>query len=116
MKRLRLGLRARAGLATAAAALVAAGWSLPAQAATGPVSSTPAAGTPQLATTGSTEQVRQLASVVERCTRSGPSLRSSAFRRLRPEQRVRLLGGLAVRHVVLESERQRDRQLHCVQP
>ena len=61
MKRLRLGLRARAGLATAAAALVAAGWSLPAQAATGPVSSTPAAGTPQLATTGSTEQVRQLA-------------------------------------------------------
>jgi hypothetical protein len=48
-------------LATAAAALVAAGWSLPAQAATGPVSSTPAAGTPQLAATGSTEQVRQLA-------------------------------------------------------
>jgi hypothetical protein len=61
MKRLRLGLRARAGLATAAAALVAAGWSLPAQAATGPVSKTPAAGTPQLATTGTTEQVRQLA-------------------------------------------------------
>jgi hypothetical protein len=60
MKRLRLGLRARAGLATAAAALVAAGWSLPAQAATGPVSSTPAAGTPQLATTGPTEQIRQL--------------------------------------------------------
>ena len=61
MKRLRLGRRARAGLATAAAALVAAGWSLPAQAATGPVSSTPAAGTPQLAATGSTEQIRQLA-------------------------------------------------------
>ena len=33
----------------------------PASAATGPVSSTPAAGTPQLATTGTTEQVRQLA-------------------------------------------------------
>jgi hypothetical protein len=32
----------------------------PATAATGPVSSTPAAGTPQLATTGTTEQVRQL--------------------------------------------------------
>jgi hypothetical protein len=33
----------------------------PASAATGPVSSTPAAGTPQLAPTGTTEQVRQLA-------------------------------------------------------
>ena len=33
----------------------------PASAATGPVSSTPAAGTPQLASTGTTEQVRQLA-------------------------------------------------------
>jgi hypothetical protein len=32
----------------------------PASAATGPVSSTPAAGTPQLAATGTTEQVRQL--------------------------------------------------------
>ena len=34
---------------------------VPASAATGPVSATPAAGTPQLATTGTTEQVRQLA-------------------------------------------------------
>jgi hypothetical protein len=34
---------------------------IPAQAATGPVSSTPASGTPQLNTTGTTEQVRQLA-------------------------------------------------------
>ena len=33
----------------------------PAAAATGPVSATPAAGTPQLATTGTTEQIRQLA-------------------------------------------------------
>ena len=32
----------------------------PAAAATGPVSATPAAGTPQLATTGTTEQIRQL--------------------------------------------------------
>ncbi len=34
---------------------------VPASAATGPVSSTPASGTPQLATTGTTQQVRQLA-------------------------------------------------------
>ena len=46
----------------AGVAVLALGWSAtPAQAATGPVSSTPAAGTPQLATTGTTEQVRQLA-------------------------------------------------------
>jgi hypothetical protein len=45
-----------------AAALAAGmiGSAIPASAATGPVSSTPAAGTPQLATTGTTEQVRQL--------------------------------------------------------
>jgi hypothetical protein len=44
-----------------AATLAATLSALPAQAATGPVSSTPAVGTPQLATTGTTEQVRQLA-------------------------------------------------------
>jgi hypothetical protein len=54
-----LGRKARAGLAVAA--VLALSWSArPAQAATGPVSSAPAAGTPQLATTGATEQVRQL--------------------------------------------------------
>jgi hypothetical protein len=59
MKRFQPGLRARAGLVLAA--VLALAWSaLPAQAATGPVSSTPAAGTPQLATTGTTEQIRQL--------------------------------------------------------
>jgi len=43
-------------------AVLAATWTaIPAQAATGPVSSTPASGTPQLNTTGTTEQVRQLA-------------------------------------------------------
>jgi hypothetical protein len=46
-----------AGALTGSMSLVAG----PASAATGPVSSTPAAGTPQLATTGTTEQVRQLA-------------------------------------------------------
>ncbi len=60
MKSIRLGLKARIGLASAAA-VAAACTGLPAHAATGPVSSTPASGTPQLATTGSTEQVRQLA-------------------------------------------------------
>ncbi len=60
MKCFRLGLRASIGLASTAA--LATTWlALPAQAATGPVSSAPAAGTPQLATTGTTEQVRQLA-------------------------------------------------------
>jgi hypothetical protein len=64
MTSIRLGFRVRLSLASAAAvaaAVVAAATGLPAQAATGPVSSVPAAGTPQLATTGSTEQVRQLA-------------------------------------------------------
>jgi hypothetical protein len=63
-RHLRLGHRARVGLALAAAsvsALAATGLALPAQAATGPVSSAPAAGTPQLAASGRTEQVRQLA-------------------------------------------------------
>ena len=60
MKSIRLGFKARVGLASAAAVAVACS-ALPAQAATGPVSSTPAVGTPQLATTGTTEQVRQLA-------------------------------------------------------
>jgi hypothetical protein len=60
MGRYRPGLKTRAALASAA--VLALAWSAgPAQAATGPVSSTPAAGTPQLANTGSTEQVRQLA-------------------------------------------------------
>jgi hypothetical protein len=36
-------------------------WTVPASAATGPVSATPASGTPELAATGSTEQVRQIA-------------------------------------------------------
>jgi hypothetical protein len=60
-KRFQLGLKAQVGLVTAA--LLPLAWlALPAGAATGPVSSTPAVGTPQLATTGSTtEQVRQLA-------------------------------------------------------
>ena len=60
MGRFRPGLKTRACLASAA--VLALAWSaVPAQAATGPVSSTPAAGTPQLANTGATEQVRQLA-------------------------------------------------------
>jgi hypothetical protein len=63
MKSIRLGLKARVARVclVAAAAVTAASMAGPAQAATGPVSSTPAVGTPQLATTGSTEQVRQLA-------------------------------------------------------
>jgi hypothetical protein len=60
MRQIQLGRMARIVLVSAAA-LVAALSALPAQAATGPVSSTPAVGTPQLATTGATEQVRQLA-------------------------------------------------------
>jgi hypothetical protein len=60
MGRFRPGRKTRACLASAA--VLALAWSAaPAQAATGPVSSTPAAGTPQLANTGATEQVRQLA-------------------------------------------------------
>jgi hypothetical protein len=60
MGRFRPGIKTRACLASAA--VLALAWSAaPAQAATGPVSSTPAAGTPQLANTGATEQVRQLA-------------------------------------------------------
>src|SRR5580704_16852594 len=45
------------------AALVASmlWFAVPASAATGPVSATPASGTPELASTGTTEQVRQLA-------------------------------------------------------
>jgi hypothetical protein len=61
MRRFRMGTTVRAGLAVIAAAVTMAGWALPAQAATGPVSSKPASGTPQLAPNGSTEQVRQLA-------------------------------------------------------
>src|SRR6266851_4308762 len=45
------------GAAALAASMIYAG---PASAATGPVSATPASGTPQLASTGTTEQVRQL--------------------------------------------------------
>ncbi len=48
-----------AGTVVAVVAVGAAGL-VPAAAATGPVSATPAAGTPQLATTGTTEQIRQL--------------------------------------------------------
>ncbi len=48
------------GLLGATAALSAYGVAGTAMAATGPVSSTPASGTPQLASTGTTEQVRQL--------------------------------------------------------
>ena len=60
MKHLRLGRRARVGLVSTA--VLAMTWTaVPAHAATGPVSTTPAAGTPQLNTTGTTEQVRQLA-------------------------------------------------------
>src|SRR3984893_11238049 len=60
MRSIRLGFKARVGLASAAVLTVVCS-ALPAQAATGPVSSTPASGTPQLNTTGTTEQVRQLA-------------------------------------------------------
>jgi hypothetical protein len=49
-----------AGTVVAILAVGAAGLA-PAEAATGPVSATPAAGTPQLATTGTTGQIRQLA-------------------------------------------------------
>src|ERR1019366_1582351 len=60
MRSHRLGRKVRIGFG--GVAVLARGWSAgPAQAATGPVSSTPAAGTPQLAATGTTEQVRQLA-------------------------------------------------------
>jgi len=60
MKVFQQGLKARIFLVSAAA--LAGTWSaLPAHAQTGPVSATPAAGTPQLASTGTTEQVRQLA-------------------------------------------------------
>jgi hypothetical protein len=59
MKHLRLGRRARVGLISTA--VLAMTWTaVPAHAATGPVSKTPASGTPQLNTTGTTEQVRQL--------------------------------------------------------
>ena len=57
------GIRARVGLASTAV-LAAACLILPAQAAqaaTGPVSATPAAGTPQLAESSAVQQVRQLA-------------------------------------------------------
>jgi hypothetical protein len=51
--------RTTVGAAAVAASMV---WAVvPASAATGPVSSTPASGTPQLATTATTQQVRQLA-------------------------------------------------------
>ena len=53
----RIRILAAAGALAASTVWAAA----PASAATGPVSSTPAAGTPQLAPTGTTEQVRQLA-------------------------------------------------------
>jgi hypothetical protein len=49
------------GAGVAAVLVVGATGLAPAGAATGPVSATPAAGTPQLATTGTTEQIRQLA-------------------------------------------------------
>jgi hypothetical protein len=53
----------RAGTVVGAVALAASMiWTaVPAGAATGPVSATPASGTPQLANTGTTEQVRQIA-------------------------------------------------------
>ena len=60
MKFIRLGRKAQIVLA-AAAAVAASCMALPAQAATGPVSSTPAVGTPHFNATGSTQQVRQLA-------------------------------------------------------
>src|ERR1039458_8277311 len=60
MKSFRIGRMTR--IALTSAAVLAVSWAaLPAQAATGPVSSTPVAGTPQLAANGTTEQVRQLA-------------------------------------------------------
>jgi hypothetical protein len=60
MRHLQLGRMARFGLISTA--VLAVTWTaIPAQAATGPVSSTPASGTPQLNPTGTTEQVRQLA-------------------------------------------------------
>jgi hypothetical protein len=49
------------GAGVAAVLVVGATGLAPAGAATGPVSATPAAGTPQLALTGTTEQIRQLA-------------------------------------------------------
>jgi hypothetical protein len=60
MRRFGIGRKARYGL-TLAAVLGLTWAAVPAQAATGPVSTVPAAGTPQLASTGTTEQVRQLA-------------------------------------------------------
>ena len=109
MRSHRLGRKVRIGLA--GVAVLALGWSAtPAQAATGPVSSTPAAGTPQLATTGTTEQVRQLAqcggtmyavgTFTEIQRYSTTYGRNNAFQ---------LLGHLAVHGDVVESERQRNR-------
>ncbi len=61
MRRLPRWLAWHGTAAVAAVLTVGAATMAPAGAATGPVSPTPAAGTPQLATTTTTEQVRQLA-------------------------------------------------------
>jgi hypothetical protein len=61
MRRLPRWLAWHGAAAVAAVLTVAAAGLAPAAAATGPVSAAPAAGTPQLATTTTTEQVRQLA-------------------------------------------------------
>ncbi len=59
MRRFHPGLKARFALAAAAAALAASWSAVPAQAQTGPVSATPASGTPKLYSNGTVEQVRQ---------------------------------------------------------
>jgi len=61
MRRLPRSLVRHGAAAVAAVLAVGTAGMTPAGAATGPVSATPAAGTPQLATTTTTEQVRQLA-------------------------------------------------------
>ena len=60
MRKLPRWLAGHGAAAVVAVLAVGVAGMAPAAAATGPVSATPAAGTPQLATTGTTEQIRQL--------------------------------------------------------
>ena len=73
-------------------------------------------GTPQLANTGATEQVRQLAQCGGTMYAVGHvHLHPAVLHHLRPEQRVQLQGDLAVQGDDLGSERQRHRQLDRLQ-
>ena len=107
-------------LTVASAAALAASMILtaaPAGAATGPVSATPASGTPQLAATGTLQQVRQLVQcggtmyavgTFTTITRNGTTYtRNNVFSFSATD---------AVHGHVVGPERQRDGQLHRVQP